>query len=148
MFWGNIAARPLRSLLSVLAIAIQVILVLMIVGLTSGLIPNGESARRRGRGYLVQPPKALFSFILERGKWRRAGDQIEVLPDVTLWPHRDVSTSRRISYGLWNRLQALQRAEPRFLYRSGRAFPGADEVLADDNHRATKALKVATTSRC
>ena len=38
MFWGNIAARPLRCALSVIAIAIQVILVLMIVGLTSGVI--------------------------------------------------------------------------------------------------------------
>ena len=38
MFWGNIAARPLRCTLSVFAIAIQVILVLMIVGLTSGVI--------------------------------------------------------------------------------------------------------------
>jgi hypothetical protein len=38
MFLGSIIARPLRSLLSVVAIAIQVILVLMIVGLTSGVI--------------------------------------------------------------------------------------------------------------
>ena len=38
MFWGNIVARPLRCLLSILAIAIQVVLILMIVGLTSGVI--------------------------------------------------------------------------------------------------------------
>ena len=38
MFWGNLAARPLRGLLSVLAIAIQVVLVLMIVGMTSGVL--------------------------------------------------------------------------------------------------------------
>ena len=38
MFWGNLAARPLRCFLSILAIAIQVVLVLMIVGLTSGVV--------------------------------------------------------------------------------------------------------------
>src|SRR5215471_6197086 len=38
MFWGSITARPMRSTLSVIAIAIQVILVLMIVGLTSGVV--------------------------------------------------------------------------------------------------------------
>ena len=38
MFWGSITARPLRSFLSVIAIAIQVILVLMVVGLTSGVV--------------------------------------------------------------------------------------------------------------
>ena len=37
MLWGNIVARPLRSCLSVIAIAIQVILVLLIVGFTSGI---------------------------------------------------------------------------------------------------------------
>ena len=34
LLWGNIAARPLRAFLSILAITIQVFLVLMIVGLT------------------------------------------------------------------------------------------------------------------
>jgi hypothetical protein len=38
MFWGNLASRPLRCALSILAISIQVVLVLMIVGLTSGII--------------------------------------------------------------------------------------------------------------
>jgi putative ABC transport system permease protein len=59
MFWGNIAARPLRGTLSVIAIAIQVILVLMIVGLTSGIVSEwGKRAEGVGADIMVQPPNS------------------------------------------------------------------------------------------
>ena len=38
LLWGNIAARPMRAFLNILAITIQVFLVLMIVGLTTGVV--------------------------------------------------------------------------------------------------------------
>ncbi len=63
MFWGNIAARPLRCALSVIAIAIQVILVLMIVGLTSGVISEwGKRVEGVGADILVQPPNSSIFF--------------------------------------------------------------------------------------
>src|SRR6202034_3615624 len=63
MFWGNIAARPLRCTLSVIAIAIQVILVLMIVGLTSGVISEwGKRVEGVGADILVQPPNSSIFF--------------------------------------------------------------------------------------
>jgi len=43
---GNLVARPLRCALSILAIAIQVVLVLMIVGLTSGIVADGQARRK------------------------------------------------------------------------------------------------------
>ena len=58
MFWGSITARPLRCFLSVMAIAIQVILVLMIVGLTSGVVSEwgkrveGVGADKIGRAHV------------------------------------------------------------------------------------------------
>src|SRR5256885_14670826 len=63
MFWGNIAARRLRSSLSMIAIAIQVILVLMIVGLTSGVISEwGKRVEGVGADILVQPPNSSIFF--------------------------------------------------------------------------------------
>src|SRR5258708_21332154 len=59
MFWGNLAARPLRCGLSILAIAIQVVLVLMIVGLTSGIVAEwGKRVEGVGADLLVQPPNS------------------------------------------------------------------------------------------
>ena len=59
LLWGNIAARPLRAFLSILAITIQVFLVLMIVGLTSGVVSEwGKRVEGVGADILVQPPNS------------------------------------------------------------------------------------------
>src|SRR5438105_14419434 len=63
MFWGSITARPLRSVLSVIAIAIQVILILMIVGLTSGVVSEwGKRVEGVGADILVQPANSSIVF--------------------------------------------------------------------------------------
>ena len=63
MFWGNLVARPLRCFLSMMAIAIQVVLVLMIVGLTSGVIAEwGKRVEGVGADLLVQPPNSSIFF--------------------------------------------------------------------------------------
>src|SRR6476661_7486826 len=67
MFWGNIAARPLRCSLSVIALAIQVILVLMIVGLTSGVVSEwGKRVEGVGADILVQPPNSSMFLAFSR----------------------------------------------------------------------------------
>src|SRR5438309_7430180 len=84
MFWGSIAARPLRSFLSVLAIAIQVILVLMIVGLTSGVISEwGKRVEGVGADILVQPPNSsIFFAFVSVGMQESLGGQIAALSGV------------------------------------------------------------------
>src|SRR5574340_331894 len=63
MLIGNVAARPLRACLSIVAIAIQVILVLMIVGLTSGVVSEwGKRVEGVGADLLVQPPNSSIFF--------------------------------------------------------------------------------------
>src|SRR3977135_4757203 len=84
MFWGSITARRLRSLLSVIAIAIQVILVLMIVGLTSGVISEwGKRVEGVGADILVQPPNSPIFFEFSSAVVQESlGDQMEALPVV------------------------------------------------------------------
>src|SRR6195256_6085649 len=84
MFWGNIAARRLRSLLSIIAIAIQVILVLMIVGLTSGIVSEwGKRAEGVGADIMVQPPNSsIFLAFASAVMPESLGPQIEALPQV------------------------------------------------------------------
>src|ERR1700737_4904746 len=55
----NCLPRPLRTLISVLAVAVEVALVVLIVGLTSGLLT--ETAKRIegiGADIMLQPPAA------------------------------------------------------------------------------------------
>src|SRR5919206_1847335 len=57
MVFANLVHRPIRSLISIIAIAVEVILILLIVGLSIGLL-NDSKARQQGIGadIMVQPP--------------------------------------------------------------------------------------------
>src|SRR5579863_8647928 len=59
MISQNVLHRPLRTFITVLAVAVEVTLVIIVVGLTSGLL--SESAKRIegvGADIMVQPPSA------------------------------------------------------------------------------------------
>src|ERR1700692_3735432 len=134
MFWGNIAARRLRSLLSVIAIAIQVILVLMIVGLTSGVISEwGKRVEGVGADILVEPPNSPIFFAFSSAVMPESlGDQIGALPGVDEVAPTVILTEPKnliMIYGIdYKRFNALSRG---FLYRAGRPFAAPDEAIAD-----------------
>ncbi len=147
MFWGSITARPLRSFLSVIAIAIQVILVLMIVGLTSGVISEwGKRVEGVGADILVQPPNSsIFFAFVSVGMQESLGEKIaalsgvdEVAPTVILTEPKQLVMVYGIDYQSFN---ALSKG---FLFRNGRPFEGPDEVIADDIIAQTRHLKVGS----
>src|SRR5437868_10341338 len=147
MFWGNIAARRLRSLLSIIAIAIQVILVLMIVGLTSGVISEwGKRVEGVGADILVQPPNSsIFFAFVSVGMQESLGGQIaalsgvdEVAPTVILTEPKNLTLVYGIDY---KRFNALSKG---FLFRDGRQFEGPNEVIADDIIAQSRHLKVGS----
>jgi putative ABC transport system permease protein len=147
MFWGSITARPLRSFLSVAAIAIQVILVLMIVGLTSGVISEwGKRQEGVGADILVQPPNSSIFFAFSSAVMQESlGEQIqalsgvdEVAPTVILTEPKNLVMVYGIDY---QRFNALSKG---FLFRAGRPFEGPDEVIADDIIAQTRHLKVGS----
>src|SRR5215467_9778377 len=113
MFWGNISARPLRSFLSVIAIAIQVILVLMIVGLTTGVLSEwGKRVEGVGADILVQPPNSSIFFAFSSAVMPESlGDQIgdvnsvdEVAPVVILTEPKSLVMIYGIDYTRFNAL--------------------------------------------
>src|ERR1043166_6743684 len=59
MILGNVLHRPLRTLISILAVGVEVALVILIVGPTSGMLQ--ETAKRIegvGAAIMLQPPSA------------------------------------------------------------------------------------------
>jgi putative ABC transport system permease protein len=145
MLWGNIIARPLRSSLSIIAIAIQVILVLLIVGLTSGVISEwGKRQEGVGADLLVQPPNASIFFAFSSAVMQESlGDKIGELPGVDVVAPTLILTEPKsfvIVYGIdFKSFNALSRG---FLFRSGRPFDSPDEAIADDIIAQTKHLQV------
>src|SRR5216684_321145 len=61
MIVGNLVHRPLRSLISVVAVALEVTLILLIVGLSLGMLQDSRT-RTAGIGadVLVLPPESSF----------------------------------------------------------------------------------------
>jgi putative ABC transport system permease protein len=145
MFWGNIAARPLRGALSVIAIAIQVILVLMIVGLTSGIVSEwGKRAEGVGADIMVQPPNSsIFLAFASAVMPQSLGPKIEALPQVDeVSPVVILSEPKNLVmvYGIdYKRYNALSRG---FLFRGGNPFDGPDQLIADDIMAQQRHLKV------
>src|SRR5207253_11075327 len=147
MFWGSITARPLRSSLSVMAIAIQVILVLMIVGLTSGVVSEwGKRVEGVGADILVQPPNSSIFFAFSSavmpvslGNQRAKVNSVdEVAPTLILTEPKSLVLVYGIDY---QRFNALSKG---FLFRDGRPFEGPDEVIADDVIAQTQHLHVGS----
>ena len=74
MIVANLVHRPIRSLISIVAIALEVTLILLIVGLSVGML-NDARKRQAGIGadVIVMPPGSSFIAALParpcRSKW-------------------------------------------------------------------------------
>jgi putative ABC transport system permease protein len=146
--WGNLQQRPMRSALSILGIALQVFLVLFIVGLTSGIV--ADFARRVegiGADVMVQPPGApiffaLGSAVLPRDEAARLEALEEVAraaPVLVLLDTRGIDTIYGIEYESFN---ALGNG---FVFLEGRPPAGPRELLVDDLRAAARGMKLGDT---
>lgn len=148
MFWGNIVARPLRCLLSILAIAVQVVLILMIVGMTSGVMAEwGKRVEGVGADIMVTAPNSsMFLGFLSAVMQESFGDQIQKLSGVDeVAPTLVISDPKTLVniFGIdYKRFNALGQG---FIFRAGRRFEAADEAMTDDIMAQTRHLKVGDT---
>src|SRR6266849_3443153 len=146
LLWGNIAARPMRAFLNIVAITIQVFLVLMIVGLTTGVVSEwGKRVEGVGADILVQPPNSSMFLAFSRAVLPESlADKVAKLPGVDeVAPTLTDQKNFVLVYGIdYRRFNALSRG---FLFRSGRPFEAANEAIADDIVAQSKHLKVGDT---
>jgi putative ABC transport system permease protein len=148
MIWHNLKARPLRSVLSVVAISLQVILVLLVVGFTSGVLADwGERAEGVGADIMVQPPGAspFFGFsnsVMQEG----IANQIAGAPGVDeAAPVFFVvdSKSLQVIFGIDEpRFEGLSKG---FHFVAGHGLMGPDDVIADDLAAESRHLHVGDT---
>lgn len=145
LLWSNLCARPVRTLLIVVAIGLQVFMVLFFVGLTAGIV--SEWAKRVegvGADILVQPPNAsiflVFSpaVMLESHTGRIGALQgvDEVAPVLAVMN----SSTMDVVYGIdYPRFNALSKG---FLFLQGRPLESPDDVIVDDIKAHTKNITV------
>jgi putative ABC transport system permease protein len=133
LIFENLRFRPLRTLLSILLIAIPVTLILTLVGISEGLLQ--ESAKRtRGAGgdILVRPPNtSLLNFSA-------ASMPQDLVPWLEKQPHVTVAVGTAIAQvsGLTSAsgvdLQKFEQMSGGFDYIEGGALRERDDVLIDD----------------
>ncbi len=132
---GNLVYRPLRSIISALAVAIEVIMILSIVGIMYGIL-NGSRDQQSGTGYdmIAQPAKG--SAILATSS---ASASVKVAGVLRGLPHVQVVSPVGIKILIGSSVQNLlgidyesyNQLKP-FQFIAGGPFQGQYDILIDD----------------
>jgi putative ABC transport system permease protein len=149
MVFANLVHRPIRSLISIVAIALEVTLILLIVGLCYGLM-NDSKNRTAGIGFdvIVQPPgSSFFAGISGAPVSAKIADVLRGMPHVkvvspVIW---QIATSGGLEVIDGIDLESFEALGGPFQYLKGGPFQGPNDVLVDDYIAAQKHVKVGDT---
>ncbi len=150
MIVANLVQRPLRSLISVVAIALEVTLILLIVGLSIGML-NDSRKRQAGIGadVIVMPPGSQFIVGLTGAPMSikvgtilsRLAHVAGVAPVVT-----EVSASGALEVIAGIDLKSYEAMAGRpFHYLQGGPFQGPNDVLVDTLFARARHVRVNDT---
>ncbi len=143
---ANLIHRPIRSVISIIAIAMEVTLILLIVALAYGQL-NGSKESQRGVGadVMLQPPSSsALVGVTGAPVPVKVGDILRKLPHIVvaapvIW-ELTTSPSLEIIYGI--DFASYNSITPGFHFLSGGPFQGAYDVIVDDYFSGMKHMKV------
>jgi putative ABC transport system permease protein len=146
MIVGNLVHRPIRSLITIVAVALEVTMILLIVGLCLGMMQDTR-ARNAGIGadVIVLPPGSSFIAGLTGAPMPiKVGAILAKLPHVkSVAPViTQVATSGTIEIIAGIDLPSYESMSSGFHYLSGGPFQGPYDVLVDDLFAQSKHAKV------
>ncbi len=132
---GNLLHRPLRSSISILAVAIEVTMILSIVGIMVGMI-QGSRTQTNGIGadLIVRPPNQTFLVGVSGAPApAKIADILRKLPHVAVAAPaiQQLSTQTAVE-NIWGiDYQSFNALKP-FVFLSGGPFQDRNEVIVDD----------------
>jgi len=149
MILANLVHRPFRTIISIVAVAVEVTLILLIVGLSIGMLTDTKN-RQVGIGadIMVQPPGSSLLMgvsgapvsIKVADRLRKLDHVVAVTPVVT-----QLSTGGALEVIDGIDLASFEAVGGPVHYLSGGPFQGANDMLIDDYLAASKKLKVGDT---
>ena len=148
MILANLAHRPIRSLISVIAIAVEVTLILVIVGFSLGML-NDSKQRQAGIGadVMVQPPGASALMGVSSAPVPiKVADVLRKLPHVQVVSPviMQLSTSGALEVLSGIDLDTYNQLGAPFRYIAGGPFDKPDEVIVDDYAASSQNLHVGS----
>jgi len=142
---ANLANRPVRSLISVIAVAMEVTLILVIVGILLGILDDTNRRQKAvGADALVRPPGSTIVLNqtpapvpVKIGEIIRRIPHVKIVVPVVLEPG---SSATETIWGI--DVPALDSLGSPFRYVSGGPFHNPDDILVDDVLASEKHLRV------
>ncbi|HLI77081.1 MAG TPA: FtsX-like permease family protein [Acidobacteriaceae bacterium] len=145
LVFGNLIHRPLRSVISALAVAIEVIMILSIVGIMYGIL-NGSRDQASGTGYDMIARPSAGSAILSTSS---ASASVKVADVLRGLPHVEVASPVGIKLLVGSSVQNLlgidyesYNALKPFEFKAGGPFQGPYDILIDSVEAANSKAKV------
>ena len=149
MIVQNVLHRPVRTLITVIAVAVEVTLVIIVVGLTTGLLT--ESAKRVegvGADIMVQPPSAsvfmAFSgapMPIQIGQKLQSLEYVQAVAPVLL--QFNSVNGLDIVYGIDP--ASFRSVSGGFVFHEGHDLQNPNDILVDDVYAKAKNVHVGQT---
>jgi len=148
---NNVLHRPIRTGISVLAVGVEVMLVVLVVGLTSGLLQ--DTARRVegvGADIMLQPPSASMLMAFSG-----APMTIRIRERLVKLKHVEAVAPVLLQFNASGGLDIIYGIEPEsfravsggFVFHEGRDMEGPDDILVDDWYAKSKNVHAGQTLR-
>ena len=146
---GNLVHRPLRSVISAFAVAIEVVMILSIAAVMYGIL-NGSRAQNAGiGGDMIAHPGAATGLL----NTSSAAADVRTAPILAALPHVRVVAPVYINFSAGNSLgntfgidYASYNALRPFVFKSGGPFQHPNDLIIDDLQAAAdKGTKVGDT---
>ena len=151
MIVANLVQRPIRSLISIVAIGLEVTLILMIVWLSLGMM-NDSRSRQQGIGadVIVLPPGSsnIIGMTGAPAPIKVAGvlarlNHVKTVSPVLMQLSSGTGGAPEVLYGI--DLQSYESLGGPFRYLHGGPYQGPDDALVDDIFAQSKHVKVGDT---
>jgi len=147
MILANLVHRPVRSLISIIAIAVEVILILLIVGLFTGMLENSKERTRNLGDVMVRPPgSAMLIGMSSAPVSQKYGEVIQRQPHVVaVTPaYWQLGTQGSIDV-IWGiDLPSFEAVAGPFVYVAGGPFSSPDSILVDDVYASSNHVGVGS----
>ena len=146
MIFSGLKARPVRTTVSVLAVALEVVLILVVVGLTTGVqTETGKRTEGVGADIMFRPPGSSLILALSNtpmpiaigGKLREVEGVKAVAPVQTMV---NASAGLEIIYGI--EPESFDAVSGGFIWHKGGLFKGPGEIVVDDIYAEAKQVTV------
>jgi putative ABC transport system permease protein len=144
LIYSNLKQRPTRTIVSVLAVALGVALILVTIGLSYGQLNDHASRTQRMGDIMVQPSGASHFFALNSGTFSvKIGDvisEIEGVEAVTPILSKFLGDKFHLIFGIDS--ESFGRVNSSLQLVEGRMFESPHELLIDTNYARSRQLNV------